>query len=135
VRESKARRGSKVGKGGGNYGKWKLIKANQIKKGGEQARKRFATRTSTGVAWCGVVWCGERERTSFVHCITLLLVSAGVAIKDGVEGCGDAFWLGDREKERQVITTLSHLFTPQFSTAKHTNKKPLPAPTPNSKHQ
>jgi hypothetical protein len=32
-RESKARRGSKVGKGGGNYGKWKLIKARPIKKG------------------------------------------------------------------------------------------------------
>jgi hypothetical protein len=32
VRESKARGGSEVGKGGGNYGKWKLIKAKQMEK-------------------------------------------------------------------------------------------------------
>jgi hypothetical protein len=50
--------------------------------------------------------------------------------------CGDAFWLGVREKERQVITRLSQLFAPPSTTIPFpSNKNPLPAPTPNSKHQ
>lgn len=34
---------------------------------------------------------GERERTSFVHCITLLLVTARVAIKTELRGVGTLF--------------------------------------------
>ena len=86
-----------MGKGGGNYGKWKLIKARPIKKGREQARKKFASCTHT------------RARTRVervvctVQCISssppplppLLMTTAAsiskVAIKTEVEGVGTLF--------------------------------------------
>jgi len=62
-----------------------------------------------------------------------------VAIKAGL-WCGEAFWLGVREKEGRVITALSHLFTPPSFTLFHSHHKiniikkaPL-GRTQNSKH-
>ena len=83
-----------MGKGGGNYGKWKLIKARPIKKGREQARKKFASCTHAREDSC---------RESCVQCISsspppippLLMTTAAsiskVAIKTEVEGVGTLF--------------------------------------------
>ena len=81
-----------MGKGGGNYGKWKLIKARPIKKGREQARKKFASCTHTRA----------RTRVERVVCSVsppplppLLMTTAAsiskVAIKTEVEGVGTLF--------------------------------------------
>jgi hypothetical protein len=117
-------------KGGGNYGEWKLIKAEANKEREMASKKEICYAHKHG--------CGERERNSFEHCIwlaspRLVLVSAtSNNNKDGVAGCGDAFWLGVREKQRWKYAfppfyssiPRSHCLS-FFSTAKHRNKKYL----------